>query len=122
MRNSEFWPIKTYVGGGYASVPARRWYQVGYTHYRTLGAALLHPLRLLREAWTRHYIEQMIALGGCQRCGSFYGLIDTPSMTCYTWDGKGEDPNRSTLYCEDCSADYVDYMTERWEDYYQGRL
>ena len=42
----------------------------------------------------------------------------TPSMTCYAWDGKGEDPNRPFLLCEECAEEHVEHWSNMWGEYY----
>lgn len=41
-----------------------------------------------------------------------------PAMTAYHWDGKGEDPNRDIVLCDDDWEDYRAYWQERWDEYY----
>lgn len=49
-------------------------------------------------------------------------LYETPGMTAYEWDGKGEDPNRKRLLCPECSAEYVEYWKAMWDEYHSGLL
>lgn len=44
------------------------------------------------------------------------------AMTAYYWDGKGENPNRDFLCCENHYKEYFDYWSEMWRDYYTGIL
>lgn len=61
-------------------------------------------------------------------CEGFQGechrlvLWPTRSMTAYTWDGTGEDPNRDKMYCPTCSREYTAEMQEKWDDYQSGLL
>lgn len=77
-------------------------------------------LRLRGVIW-RHFQEKHAALGGCENCGSFHGLHHPPSMTCYAWDGKGENPNATPKLCLDCAEDYGEYWEAMWAEYYAGQ-
>jgi hypothetical protein len=59
----------------------------------------------------------------CERPGC-EGIVQhpTPSMTGYSWDGKGEDPNRDLLLCYNCSCEHIEQMTAQWEEYKQNLL
>jgi len=59
----------------------------------------------------------------CERPGC-EGIVQHPtrSMVRYSWDGKGEDPNRDLLLCYECSCEHIDQMTAQYEEYYQGLL
>lgn len=69
-----------------------------------------------------------VALDGCERCGSLVGVMDESSRTSYHVEGiEGRentpvDPNRSVRLCRGCAQDHHDYWSERWADYYGGRL
>lgn len=41
-----------------------------------------------------------------------------PVMTCYNWDGCGDDPNKPPILCPECTEIWVDSWRERWSDYY----
>lgn len=60
-------------------------------------------------------------IGICPGCDQAAELIETPAMTCYEWDGEGEDPNASFFACKDCSEEYIENMQDLWDDYYRGR-
>lgn len=45
-----------------------------------------------------------------------------PCMTAYHWDGKGENPNKGPILCEDCAVEYAAMWKERWDEYYSGLL
>jgi hypothetical protein len=107
------------------AVPAgqRKVVQVGLTQYGSIRAAVVDQLwsRPLSK-WNHHRTMQYIALGGCENCGSFWRMEMVDSMTCYHWDGKGEDPNRHRRYCPLCKETHIEYWEGMWRDYYGGRL
>ena len=43
-----------------------------------------------------------------------------PAATAYHWDGKGEDPNRPILLCDNCAEEYYSHYQELWDTYYNG--
>ncbi len=45
-----------------------------------------------------------------------------PAMTAYSWDGVGEDPNRSLILCDRCADAYYDHWQYMWDEYYSGLL
>ena len=59
-------------------------------------------------------------------CGECEGEIKSYyAMTAYHWDKESgkPDPNRDYFACEKHHADYVEYWTIQWEEYYsQGLL
>ena len=59
----------------------------------------------------------------CERPGC-EGIVQHPtrSMMHYSWDGKGEDPNRDLLLCYNCSCEHIDQMTAQYYEYCQGLL
>lgn len=118
------WGWSTHYASFRSYRPLKRSFYVRYGH-------TVYPSfwRLFRDqfwdrplaAWRGHLAEKHAALGGCERCGSFWRLTVTSSMSAYHWNGEGLDPNRNRLYCEPCSLDYVDYMTEKWREYYSSQ-
>ncbi|UTC29918.1 hypothetical protein BAJUN_03160 [Bajunvirus bajun] len=77
----------------------------------------------LRWAINGHFAEQGAALGGCENCGSFYGVHQPGSMTCYVWDPKSGEPDPNKVWlCTDCAEDYEEYWSDRWAEYNSGRL
>jgi hypothetical protein len=79
-------------------------------------------LRRLWERWRQHRFEQNVALGGCERCASFYPTTMQASRTAYAWNGEGKDPNLPLRLCTDCAVDHHAYWDERWDDYWRGCL
>lgn len=71
-----------------------------------------------RHRLAHHFAQKHAALGGCENCGGFWRLTDTPGMTAYAWDGQGEDPNRRRNFCEPCSEYYVECWEAQWAEYY----
>ncbi|ARB13657.1 hypothetical protein Ccr2_gp127c [Caulobacter phage Ccr2] len=101
----------------------RKVVQVRLTQYSSIRDALYYELWFNWLCkWNHHRTMQNIALGGCEHCGTFWSLGMVGSMTCYHWDGKGEDPNRDRRYCPDCTEKHIDYWEGMWRDYYGGRL
>ncbi|AFU87649.1 hypothetical protein CcrKarma_gp132 [Caulobacter virus Karma] len=112
-----------FMGGVSRRTGKRKVVQVGLTQYGSIRHAVVDLLwsRPLAK-WNGHRQMQQIALGGCERCGTFWRLGMVSSMTCYHWDGKGEDPNRDRRLCPDCTDYHIDYWEGMWRDYYGGRL
>ena len=75
----------------------------------------------------RLLLEVLEALGATPRC-EYPGCPEkvaaspTPSMTAYSWDGEGEDPNRDLLLCEEHAQEHVEQMRAQWEEYWSGLL
>lgn len=57
----------------------------------------------------------------CERCAGAPAFT-FPSMTAYSWDGEGEDPNRDLTLCALCGEEHTETMEEQWRDYYAGCL
>lgn len=69
--------------------------------------------------------EKIVFLNGdapirkCESCGhEGKDVVDTPSQTCYCWNGEGEDPNRDLVLCFECAYAYEAHMTDKWKEYY----
>lgn len=43
------------------------------------------------------------------------------AMTAYHWDGKGEDPNRDMMQCDDCWEAYRQHWQGMWGEYYRSQ-
>lgn len=54
---------------------------------------------------------------GCPSDGEKRMLSWRPSMTAYSWDGKGHDPNRPKLMCGECWESYEQMMQSWWDEY-----
>lgn len=57
----------------------------------------------------------------CEYCSN--GLDDCKgeiksrrALTAYHWNGKGIDPNRNLILCEDHYEMYAEYWEQRWDD------
>ena len=48
--------------------------------------------------------------------------ISVPSMTAYSWDGIGRDPNEDLMLCKDCGSEYTENMLDQLNTYYSGLL
>ncbi|AXQ68325.1 hypothetical protein HOT99_gp292 [Caulobacter phage CcrBL10] len=116
-------PAYRWAGGLVAPNGQRKVVQVGLHQYPSIRSALVYELwRRPLAWWNGHRLMQNIALGGCEHCGTFWRLDMVGSMTCYHWDGKGEDPNRDRRYCPPCTEEHITYWEGMWRDYYGGRL
>jgi len=58
----------------------------------------------------------------CERCDHKKDVIMCSAMTCYHWDGKGEDPNRDFALCEGCAEEHYEYWDDMWREYYSGLI
>lgn len=95
--------------------------QIGNRISYTPMAAAGGVWRSLVEAWNRHRAEMNAALGGCECCGSFWRLDWRPSMTAYSWNGEGENPNRKRWFCEPCAGGYEDFWQSMWDEYHASQ-
>lgn len=61
-------------------------------------------------------------LGSDGPCSVKVGLMWVESMTAYSWEGQGEDPNHPVLLCATCTRSYCEYWEEMWDEYNQSRI
>lgn len=59
--------------------------------------------------------------GVCKWCDRQTQLVLTASMTCYHWEGEGEDPNAPFYACESCGDEYTQMMNDQWHEYWSSR-
>ena len=79
-------------------------------------------IRLVRERARHPHVETDLVFAKCEAC--FHGpihMFPTAAMTAYSWDGKGENPNRAQSLCPTCSQEYVEYWEEQWAEYYASQ-
>lgn len=57
----------------------------------------------------------------CEHCGRRPAFL-WPSLTAYSWDGTGEDPNRDLKLCKECGEEHQQIMEDQWNDYYSDKL
>lgn len=106
----------------FAGGPPQNAVKIGNRYYTSLYGFIRFTWAEFRGALVRIDTERNIAMGGCERCGSFWRLHRHPSMTAYVWDGVGENPNREGWFCEPCGEDYDEHWDAMWAEYNSGRL
>lgn len=88
----------------------------------------LQPLDLLGAH--KRFREQLFATNKpkCEMC-TYFGhersasdIKLEASRTAYPWDGKGEDPNRSTWLCRECASEHHAHWDDMWRQANDGRL
>ena len=59
----------------------------------------------------------------CCNCGITGGAVTLhSSRTAYSWDGKGEDPNRPFPLCDACAEEHHAHWDDMWRTYRAGLL
>jgi hypothetical protein len=74
------------------------------------------------DAVDRRYRAPKRAQLECLGCGSIDNVSMVSSMTCYRWDGSGDNPNAPFAACVHCAEEYRLQMQSQWDDYYSGLL
>jgi len=89
-----------------------------YKQAPSIALALRNRPELFMEILKEMGLQVICERPGCE------GIVQHPTraMVRYSWDGKGEDPNRDLLLCYDCSCEHIEEMEAQCMEFYRGLL
>lgn len=68
--------------------------------------------------WNQRRVEVNTAMGGCERCGSFWRLREHRSNSAYNDDTL----NGPFRFCQLCAEEDDAYWASMWDEYNRSRL